>query len=401
MTTLGEAIRAVGGSVRTGPFGTALAAWEYTPDGAPVISVGEVGVGSFRITGGTRRVPVSVTRRMPEYILRAGDIVFGRKGAVDRSALVRDSQAGYFLGSDGIRLRLGAGIEPEYVAYWLQTVPSRDWMVRHSVGTTMLTLTQSVLESLPLRLPDLKVQRGISRLLRETDELIETYERSVAKKRAMKQGMMQSVFGGSHPEKERVALGSIVGFLSGGTPNRSHAAYWEGDIPWISATTLRTLEVSASDQGVTKQAVTAGSKMAPLGSTLILVRGSALHSEIRAALVVAPLCFNQDVKALVPVERVVPKFLTYAIHANADRLLRLVTSAGNTAGVLDTKVLKALQLWLPSRGEQQRIVSIFDDVAADIDVLERRLESTRAIKQGMMQELLTGRTRLVSTEASA
>ncbi|MGB3330349.1 MAG: restriction endonuclease subunit S, partial [Thermomicrobiales bacterium] len=195
-------------------------------------------------------------------------------------------------------------------------------------------------------------------------------------------------------------LGAIVSFLSGGTPNRLNESYWRGSIPWISATTLKTMEVSTSDQHVTTRAVSAGSKMAPLHSTLLLVRGSALHSEIRASLVVAPVSFNQDVKALVPSSAIVPKFLTYSIHANSDRLLRLVTSAGNTAGVLDTNVLKAFKIWIPRRSEQESVVQQFDDVTAEIDALERRLQTTRNIKQGMMQELLTGRTRLPVEEGA-
>lgn len=74
------------GHIRTGPFGTLLKANEYiATDGRPLISVGEVGDGVLRVTDHTPRVPESVVRRLPEYILRFGDIVFGRKGAVCRS----------------------------------------------------------------------------------------------------------------------------------------------------------------------------------------------------------------------------------------------------------------------------------------------------------------------------
>nr|WP_246279567.1 restriction endonuclease subunit S [Psychromicrobium silvestre] len=196
------------------------------------------------------------------------------------------------------------------------------------------------------------------------------------------------------------SLGSVTSWLSGGTPNRSNTSYWSGDIPWISATTLKKLEAATSDQLVTPAAVKAGSKMAPLGSTLLLVRGSALHSEIRASLVTGTVCFNQDVKALVPSRNLVPKFLTYSIHGNADRLLRLVTSAGNTAGVLDTQVVKNFQIWMPDRSEQQRLVTLLDDISSEIDVLVSRLVKVTAAKQGMMQELLTGRTRLQSAEVT-
>jgi type I restriction enzyme S subunit len=191
-----------------------------------------------------------------------------------------------------------------------------------------------------------------------------------------------------------VTLGSVTTWLSGGTPDRSNVSYWMGTIPWISATTLKQIEVGDSDQRVTPAAVRAGSRLAPVGSTLLLVRGSALHSEIRASIVTATVCFNQDVKALVPNSRLVPRFLTYVLHANANRLLRLVTSAGNTAGVLDTNVTKRLKIWVPVLPSQERIVGVCDDVERNITLLERLIAKKQAIKQGLVQQLLTGRTRL-------
>jgi type I restriction enzyme, S subunit len=244
-------------------------------------------------------------------------------------------------------------------------------------------------------------QRKIASVLGDASALIGSLERLIEKRQAIKQGIMQQLLSHRSDTRHMTALNAVTGWLSGGTPDRSNASYWAGTIPWISATTLKHIEVSDSVQKVSATAVRVGSKMAPIHSTLLLVRGSALHSEIRASLVTAPVCFNQDVKALVPSSRLVPKFLTYSIHGNADKLLRLVTSAGNTAGVLDTAVLKAFQIWLPDRTEQERIVSILDDVTAEIDTLEAQLDKSRAIKQGIMQELLTGRTRLPLAEATS
>jgi len=248
--------------------------------------------------------------------------------------------------------------------------------------------------NLPVEVPDIADQNALAEVISNLAGQVASLERLVAKKQAIKQGMMQQLFTGPADWTDTAPLGSITSWLSGGTPNRSNLSYWSGTIPWISATTLRRLEVATSDQCVTPAAVRAGSKMAPLGSTLLLVRGSALHSEIRASLVTGPVCFNQDVKALVPSHRVVPKFLTYSIHGNTHKLLRLVTSAGNTAGVLDTQVGKRFEIWVPSRSEQQRIVTVLDDVSNDIDMLTARLSKAKAVKQGIMQELLTGRTRL-------
>lgn len=191
-----------------------------------------------------------------------------------------------------------------------------------------------------------------------------------------------------------VELGSVTKWLSGGTPNRAVDHYWNGDIPWISASTLKESEVSNSDQCVTKEAVALGSKMAPVNSTLLLVRGSALHNEIRAGLVVRPVCFNQDVKALIPILSVYPKFLTYSILGRQAQLLEMVSSAGNTAGVLDTKLLQAFKIWLPDVDEQRTIATVLSDVDSLIAGLERLIAKKRDIQKAAMQQLLTGQTRL-------
>lgn len=256
-------------------------------------------------------------------------------------------------------------------------------------------ITQSILRDVEVAWPgSLEEQQRIAQALSDVDRMIASLERVISKKQAIKQGMMQQQFALPGDARPKVQLGKLVSFLSGGTPDRSNTEYWSGTIPWISATTLKRIEVTTSDQFVTDRAVRAEGKMAPLNSTLLLVRGSALHSEVRASLVVAPVCFNQDVKALVPSAKLEPKFLTYSIHANASRLLRLVTSAGNTAGVLDTKILKAFEIWLPDRATQRQVVSIFDDIIAELEVLSTRLDKARAVEQGMMQQLLTGRIRL-------
>ena len=72
-----------------------------------------------------------------------------------------------------------------------------------------------------------------------------------------------------------------------------------------------------------------------------------------------------------------------------------MSSAGNTAGVLDTKLLKAFAINLPSIHEQTAIAEVLTEMDAELAALEQRREKTRALKQAMMQELLTGRTRLL------
>jgi len=320
----------------------------------------------------------------------AGSVLIAKRGGAIALNRVRLLTEPSFMDTNVMALTPGTEIDSEFLYHWLGYRGL--WDIADV--TSVPQINNKHIIPLEIELPSIVEQRKIASALRDADDLIVILERLIAKKQAIKQGMMQQVFAVPEVRAQRAALGTLVSMLSGGTPDRSNSAYWSGDIPWISATTLKRLQVCSSDQYVTEAAVRAQSKMAPLNSTLILVRGSALHSEIRASLVVAPVCFNQDVKAMVPSPKTEPKFLTYSIHANATRLLRLVTSAGNTAGVLDTKILKNFEIWLPDLEIQRRVIATFDDVSGELDTLSARLSKARAIKTGMMQQLLTGRTRL-------
>ena len=193
-TTIGGLLAADGGGVKTGPFGTALKAKEYSKVGVPLISVGEIGYGSLRLHEKTPRAPREVVERLPEYLLEAGDIVFGRKGAVDRSALVKPSQAGWFLGSDGIRLRLPTTCDSRFIAYQLQGEASRLWLLHHATGTTMASLNQEIIERVPIVLPPIEQQRTIAHILGTLDDKIELNRRMNETLEAMARALFKSWF---------------------------------------------------------------------------------------------------------------------------------------------------------------------------------------------------------------
>ncbi|WP_088946009.1 restriction endonuclease subunit S [Rhodococcus sp. 1168] len=178
-TTLGKLLKSDGGSIKTGPFGTVLKASEYRRSGVPVVSVGEVGYGTLTIRDSTPRVPSEIIARLPEFVLESGDIVFGRKGAVDRSSWVRPDQAGWFLGSDGIRLRSPSTVDSRFLAFQLQTMATRSWLLQNATGSTMLSLSQGVLERLPLSIPTLSEQQRISKTLGAMEDKILSNERTI------------------------------------------------------------------------------------------------------------------------------------------------------------------------------------------------------------------------------
>lgn len=212
MSTLGDVLAMGGGSIQTGPFGTLLKAAEYVAEGVPVISTGEVRAGELVLKEGTPRVGRAVLSRLPQYVLREGDIVFARKGAIDRSAPVRAHEDGYFLGSDGIRVRVGEGPSlPAFVALQLQTCSALRWIELNATGTIMKGLNQRVLSSIPLGL--LPRERQLEFV--EEVSAIDTVRRSASDSsnllRALRANLLTALLSGEHeiPESYDELMESI------------------------------------------------------------------------------------------------------------------------------------------------------------------------------------------------
>jgi len=215
-STIGALLDETGGSIKTGPFGTKLKASEYTATGVPVISVGEVGFGRLRVHHDTPRVDDTVSSRMPEYLLKAGDIVFGRKGAVERSAQVQPDEDGYFLGSDGIRIRLNVEeCDPKFISYQLQTTAHRSWMIQHAAGTTMPSLNEGIIRRIPIVLKPLAEQKAIAAVLGALDDKIELNRRMNATLEAMARALFQSWFVDFDPVRAKMDGREPVGLDPG------------------------------------------------------------------------------------------------------------------------------------------------------------------------------------------
>ena len=178
-TTLGELLSQDGGSLITGPFGTTLKASEYANEGVPVISVGEIGAGALKVRPDTPRVCTGTIARLPQYVLTAGDIVFARKGAIDRSAIVKPSEAGYFLGSDGLRLRFQDLQLGAFIAAQLTGSSAARWLRQNAGGTTMPSLSQTTLRRLPIVLPSAASQAQIAQQMEAFDYHLERLTREI------------------------------------------------------------------------------------------------------------------------------------------------------------------------------------------------------------------------------
>ncbi|MCB1994862.1 MAG: restriction endonuclease subunit S [Burkholderiaceae bacterium] len=164
-------------------------------------------------------------------------------------------------------------------------------------------------------------------------------------------------------------------WYSGGTPSRAVAAYWNGEIPWISAKSLVDFYVGESEECVTEEGARNGTRVVPKNTILFVVRGMSLKSEFRIGLTTRRVAFNQDLKALVAKDGISATFLAYAIRACTEQILGFVGEAGHGTGVLPTDRMQSLAIALPAYELQVQIGRVAQ--ALDFKIaLNRRINQT-------------------------
>lgn len=174
---LGTVCQRGGGDIQTGPFGSQLHAADYVPVGIPSIMPQNIGDNRIVETGIARIAPADA-QRLSRYRVQIGDIVYSRRGDVERRALIREREDGWLCGTGCLRVRVGHGVtDPAYAAFYLGHPAVREWIVRHAHGATMANLNTSILSACPFVLPPLAAQRAIACILSTLDDKIDLNRR--------------------------------------------------------------------------------------------------------------------------------------------------------------------------------------------------------------------------------
>lgn len=189
-------------------------------------------------------------------------------------------------------------------------------------------------------------------------------------------------------------IGDIAKFSSGGTPSKQNAKFWGGSKPWISGKDLKTHFIGTSIDTLTDEGFQIA-KRAPAGASLILVRGMTLLKDFPVGFAIREVAFNQDLKALVPNKNIDGLFLSFLLVSEKHKIKQLVSTAGHGTGRLDTESIKLYPINVPPITEQRKIAQILSTWDKAISVTEKLLANSQQQKNALMQQLLTGKKRLL------
>ncbi|CAI37420.1 DNA restriction-modification system, specificity subunit [Corynebacterium jeikeium] len=303
---------------------------------------------------------------------------------------------------DGFVALTSVNADQKFMLYLLKAAEGR--LREAGQSGSQMNINSDIVRGLPVKIPaDFAEQKAISSALWEKDDLISSLERLISKKQAIKQGMMQELLTGRTrlPGFSASWFSSTwgelaLGISSGATPRRGVAEYWNGEIPWVTSTELKRGPVDSIPQSITTAGLRAANlRIWPAGTFLMAITGlEAAGTRGKCGLLSVAAATNQSCMAVAPGPDLDTEFLFYYyLHYGNDLAFKYVQ--GTKQQSYTAAIVKKLPIHLPSDvSEQQAIAQVLRDADHEIAALERCLESARNIKQGMMQELLTGRTRL-------
>jgi len=276
-----------------------------------------------------------------------------------------------------------------YLGYAFLSNQIRKSIISTSSYTTRALTNGRLLSNLLIPIPPLPEQTAIADALRDIDDLINTTQALVAKKKAIKTATMQQLL---TPKEDWVemTLGDRCSFFSGGTPNTSIQEYYNGYIPFITSSDLNKTYISYVPNNISQNGLNNSSaKVVNEGTVLVALYGATAGI---TAITYIKGAINQAVLAILP-KYDLEKFIYFQLTYLKNWIVGTFIQGGQ--GNLNASTFKDLILKFPNTSYQKEIVDILDTLVEEIEHLESTLFKYQSIKQGMMQNLLTGKIRLI------
>lgn len=353
-------------------------------------------------------IPGRVTLReavVDVYAVEKGDILFNRTSETDAdvglaSAFVGDERVVF--GGFVIRGRpVQKAFDSTYAGYALRAPFIRSQVISMGQGAIRSNIGQESLRRIVVPVPPVGEQRAIAKVLNDVDALLTGLNRLIAKKRDLKQAAMQQLLTGKtrlpgyQDQWEVKTLRQIVETPITDGPHLTPTFLNDG-VPFLSVNNLVDAQIDWRDVRFISQAdhEEFSRKCRPKKGDILFGKAASVG---KVALVESDIDFNiWSPIAMIRVDgRHDARFIYYQLQgADLSRQIALLTNS-SSQGNIGMGDIEKLALSVPSRAEQVAITTILSEMDIELGTLEARRTKTKGLKQAMMQELLTGRIRLI------
>ena len=319
--------------------------------------------------------------------LATGDVLVTIRGTTGRLALVSSRLSGANITQDTARVRVKDSVDSRFVYFALQSHRLQHQIALRTIGQAVKGINIRDVRALALGLPDtIQEQRAIAGALSDVDALLEGLTRLIAKKRDLKQAAMQQLLTGQtrlpgfHDAWEvrtvaEIERSKVVRLGRGQVISKKDIEDKRGDSPIYSSSVHNGGLFGCYGEFMFDEELI----------TWSIDGGGNFFYRPKHKFSVTNVCGFMQVDT----SRVSYRFLAAELQ-----LLHSRKSFDYQSKAHPSVVRKEYEVGLPPLSEQIAIAAALSDMDAELSVLEARRDKTRALKQAMMQELLTGRTRL-------
>jgi type I restriction enzyme S subunit len=379
---------------------------QFFGHGTPIVNYMDVfGCPGLRVAAICGRVDVSA-KELSAYEVRKGDVFFTRTSEtveeVGIASVMLDEPEKTVYSGFVLRARpRDETLVDGFKAYCFSPRYFRQQVVARASYTTRALTSGRTLSAALLARPPKSEQRAIAGALSDVDALLGGLDRLIAKKRDLKQAAVQQLLTGQtrlpgfSGEWEDTTLGAIGECVIGLTYKPENVV--EHGLLVLRSSNIQNSRLAFEDNVFVNVKVADHLVTRP-GDLLVCVRNGS-RALIGKSAVIDDSAAGLTFGAFMSVFRT--KYWQFIAHAfqghGIQRQIR--DNIGATINQITNKDMRALRVRLPREAEQTAIAAVLSDMDADLAVLQARRDKTRDLKQAMMQELLTGKTRLVPVGA--
>ena len=289
-----------------------------------------------------------------------------------------------------------------YLGYYMNSKEYHNQLLPYITGIKVSSISKSSIQKTEFHVPaTIDEQAAIVSVITAFDTHIANLAELIEKKKAIRDGALEDLVSGRTrltgftEEWIDMTIADVTqDVISGGTPSTSHPEYWGGTIPWLASTEIHQKMINRETTHITEIGfANSSAKIVPAESVLVALAGQG-KTRGTAAFLLRPMALNQSLAALVNNEKILPKFLFYLMESMY-LLLREMSSGDGGRGGLNKTLLKRVSICIPiDVDEQKAITDVLTAMDDEIKALEDERNKIIQIREGAMDDLLTGRVRL-------
>ena len=330
------------------------------------------------------------------YNVENETMVIGRVG--EKCGNVNITQSRSWVSDNALIVTPKAKYDIGYMRYLLEQINLNDYANRNAQpvisGQIIYAIETPYVEGVD-------EQGVIARNLRSFDLYIDDLAELIEKKRGIREGALEDLIVGRTRiasycgERKEYTISDITRtVITGGTPSTARQEYYGGNIPWLSSTEIHQKRIKKPTTYITDLGLqNSSAKIAPERSVLIALAGQG-KTRGTAAYLPQPMALNQSLAALITNEKCNPEFLYYLVESMYLSLRELSSGDGGRGG-LNKKLIKGVTVTIPvDVAEQEAIADTLTAMDEEIEALEIERDKMIQIREGAMDDLLTGRVRL-------